>query len=239
MWYVKAYYGPASFPTTKNTPSDISSSLHLKGIGRAIALALALANSGTNLALLDLHPSDLEETQRLCSQAYPTIKVEIYTCDITSPTTVHKTFTTLNQLLGPVDILVNNAGIALPTSIFSDPEDSFTTFWPAVDVNFKGTMLCAFQVLKSMRDRKSGVVINLASRAATIDMAGGMGYSMSKAAVARATHGLQEEFEAVGLGEQVQWFCLHPGGFGGRWLLVSLPHSRFFHLPSLPTRLSY
>ena len=114
---------------------------------------------------------------------------------------------------GPVDILVNNAGIAVGKLAF---DETFEGFWKSIEVNFKGTMLCIFEVLRSMRDRKSGCIINMASRAATVDMAGGLSYNSSKAAVARATHSLQEEFEQAGLGEQLHTYCLHPGGVWGK-----------------------
>ena len=112
-----------------------------------------------------------------------------------------------------MDILVNNAGIAVGGLAF---DETFEGFWKAVEVNFKGTMACIFQVLRSMRVRKSGCIINMASRAATVDMAGGLSYNSSKAAVARATHSLQEEFEQAGLGEVLHTYCLHPGGVWGK-----------------------
>jgi NADP-dependent 3-hydroxy acid dehydrogenase YdfG len=162
---------------------------HSIGIGQAIAIALA--NSGTNIALLDLLVEELEETKLACEK-YDAVKVEVYKCDITNISTVRETFATISHTLGPVDILVNNAGLAVGKLAF---DESFEGFWKAIEVNFKGTMACIFEVLRSMKERKSGCIINMASRAATVDMAGGLSYNSSKAAVARATHSLQEEFE--------------------------------------------
>jgi len=181
-----------------------------RGIGRAIAIALA--NSGANLALLDLLVEELEETKLACEK-YAGVRAEVFKCDITNIETVRETFAAINQILGPVDILVNNAGIAVGKLSW---DETFEGFWKAIEVNFKGTMLCIFEVLRSMKDRKSGCIINMASRAATVDMAGGLSYNSSKAAVARATHSLQEEFEQAGLGEQLHTYCLHPGGVWGK-----------------------
>ncbi|KAJ9609564.1 hypothetical protein H2200_005891 [Cladophialophora chaetospira] len=180
-----------------------------RGIGRAIAIALA--NSGANLALLDLLAEELEETKVACEK-YPGIRAEVFKCDITNVETVRETFAAINQTLGDVDILVNNAGIAVGKLSW---DETFEGFWKAIEVNFKGTMLCIFEVLRGMKERKSGCIINMASRAATVDMAGGLSYNSSKAAVARATHSLQEEFEQAGLGEQLHTYCLHPGGVWG------------------------
>lgn len=63
-----------------------------------------------------------------------------------------------------------------------------------------------------MRKRKSGIIINIASRAATVDVPFCIGYNSSKAAVTRATSTLQAELEADGIGENVMLYALHPGG---------------------------
>jgi short-subunit dehydrogenase len=73
-------------------------------------------------------------------------------------------------------------------------------------------MATCWYVLPKFRQRKRGVIVNIASRAATVDFPFAVGYNSSKAAVARATATLQEEIELDGLGEGVQLFALHPGG---------------------------
>jgi NAD(P)-dependent dehydrogenase (short-subunit alcohol dehydrogenase family) len=55
------------------------------------------------------------------------------------------------------------------------------------------------------------VVVNIASRAATVDFPFAIGYNSSKAAVARATSTMQCEMELDGLSD-IQFFALHPGG---------------------------
>lgn len=125
---------------------------------------------------------------------------------------VRDTFASIFTSLGPVDILVNNAGVFYG-EMTSDGD--FDKFWRAVEINFKGTMFCMYQVLPKMRERKSGCIVNISSRAATVDYPGGMSYSASKAAVARATATLQEEFEAEGLGDYLHTYSLHPGGVWG------------------------
>lgn len=179
------------------------------GIGRAIALALA--NSGANLALLDLSLDRQQETKTAC-QDFDGVKVEAFQCDITNIQAVRDTFAAITKTLGPVDILVNNAGVAYGKLAF---QETFEQFWKAIEVNFKGSMACIYEVLPGMRERKSGCIISMASRAATVDMAGGLSYNSSKAAIARATSTLQEEFEVEGLGDKVHTYCLHPGAVWG------------------------
>ncbi|PNS18182.1 Diacetyl reductase [Sphaceloma murrayae] len=180
-----------------------------RGIGQAIALGLA--NSGAHVALLDLTLESLNETKSLC-QKYEGIKVEVFKCDVKDTQGVRETFASIFDVLGPVDILVNNAGVFYGENT---SDGDFDKFWRAVEINFKGTMLCIYQVLPKMRERKTGCIVNISSRAATVDYPGGISYSSSKAAVARATATLQEEFEAEGLGEQLHAYSLHPGGVWG------------------------
>ena len=160
----------------------------------------------------------MEETKQAC-QKFDGINIETFECDITDIQTVRDTFATITKNLGPVDVLVNNAGVAISGLAF---DDSFEKFWKAIEINFKGTMLCIYEVIKGMKERKSGCIINMASRAATVDMAGGLSYNSSKAAVARATHSLQEEFDQAGLGGQLHTYCLHPGGVWGKMVTGEL-----------------
>lgn len=178
------------------------------GIGRAISIALA--KSSANVALLDLSIEAQEDTKIACQQYG--VRVASFKCDITDIGSVRDCFIDIAKTLGPVDILVNNAGVADGKLA---AEEDFEGFWKAVEVNFKGTMLCIYEVLQIMRRRKSGCIINLASRAATVDMPRGLSYNSSKAAVVRSTATLQEEFEHEGLGQQIHTYCLHPGGVWG------------------------
>ena len=140
------------------------------------------------------------------------MRATAFPCDVTDVPAVRSTFQTVADTLGPVDILVNNAGVAHGKLASEEP---FEHFWRAIEINFKGTMACIYTVLPGMRARKSGCIVNIASRAATIDMPTGLSYNTSKAAVARAISTLQEEMELEGLGESVHTYALHPGGVWG------------------------
>ena len=176
-----------------------------RGIGRAIAIALA--KSGANLALLDVNLPGLRETASLCSSH--DIKAKIWECDLTAEGFVEHVFREIFSDLGHIDILVNNAGkfLARPQSMAS-----FGQYWSCFEANMKSTMICTFKVLPGMRHRGSGCIINIASRAATVDTPMGLGYNDAKAAVTRATSCLQLELDNDGLGEKIHCYALHPGG---------------------------
>lgn len=93
-------------------------------------------------------------------------------------------------------------------------------------------MLCSFQVLPTMRERKSGCIINIASRSATVDTPLGLGYNDAKAAVVRATSNMQLELDDDGLGEQIHTYALHPGG-----VMTAMGAGKFSSVPTqIPTQ---
>lgn len=63
-----------------------------------------------------------------------------------------------------------------------------------------------------MRSRKSGTIIRIASRAATVDLPFGIGYATGKTGLVCAIASLQAELEIDGLGDAVQTYAVHPGG---------------------------
>jgi len=73
-------------------------------------------------------------------------------------------------------------------------------------------MICLFELLPKMRERRSGCIINIASRAATVDVPFCVSYNAGKAALTRAVGSIQAELEMDGLGDNIQLYALHPGG---------------------------
>lgn len=73
-------------------------------------------------------------------------------------------------------------------------------------------MISILAVLPKMRERKKGVIINVASRAGSMDFPSGLAYCVSKSAVIRLTGCIQLALDAEGLGDDIQIYALHPGG---------------------------
>lgn len=65
--------------------------------------------------------------------------------------------------------------------------------------------------LPNMIERKSGCIINIASRAGTVTVPFASAYSASKAALIRATGCIQAELEVDNLGNDIHLYALHPG----------------------------
>jgi len=104
---------------------------------------------------------------------------------------------------GRVDILINNAGINRDAMAAKMTEEQ----WDEVlDVNLKGTFLCARAVLPGMRERGWGRVVNTSSIGALGNI-GQANYSASKAGVIGLTKTLALEYAKYG----VTVNCVAPG----------------------------
>ena len=99
---------------------------------------------------------------------------------------------------GPVDILVNNAAASVMTTF---QEISVKHFDLIMDVNVKGYFLFIRAVLPAMRERGSGVIINISSGAGKMvaESPRNLVYGISKAAEDRMTLGLSAELRDHGI----------------------------------------
>jgi NAD(P)-dependent dehydrogenase (short-subunit alcohol dehydrogenase family) len=127
-----------------------------RGLGRAIALALAEA--GSEVVCIGRTMSQLEDT---CSEAQSMghKAVPIF-CDVTSSRSVREMYSAAVAEFGKIDILVNNAGIAIEKPIIEVSDEE----WDVVlNTNLKGAFYCARAVGPQMIRRREGKIINIAS----------------------------------------------------------------------------
>ena len=159
-----------------------------RGIGRAIALAFAQA--GADIAVCDIVTEDgllmsvADEIQKMGRRS---IAIQ---ADTSKRSDVEKMVERVSKEFGTIDILVNNAGKAAPGPLLELPDE----IWDRVmNVNLKGTFLCAQTVGKRMAERKKGVILCIASQYA-FRAAAGMGvYCVSKAGVVMLVRVLARE----------------------------------------------
>jgi len=156
-----------------------------RGIGRICALALA--NSGANVVVVDIAKLDhvARELEKLGSQA-----LAVQT-DITEPTQIDCMVNDVMDKMGRVDILVNNAGVCFRESALEVSEKTWgTTF----DVNVKGLFFCSQRIAPNMISRKKGKIINIASMLGVTALPEHASYCASKAGVCLLTKVLAMEW---------------------------------------------
>lgn len=164
-----------------------------RGIGRAIAIALAQA--GADVALLARTAGELAETQGLIEAQGR--RAVVATVDIAAGAEVRRAADeVLAAFDGRVDILVNNAGTVGRSSIVSMPEEE----WDRVlDTNLKGTFLCTQAFVPSMIARGSGRIVNLASTFGMVGHPDRAAYAASKGGIVQLTRQFAAELAPQGI----------------------------------------
>jgi 3-oxoacyl-[acyl-carrier protein] reductase len=157
-----------------------------KGIGRAVALALAA--EGAQVGLLARTESDLQEVAAEIIAAGGSVATAV--ADVADRTAVNVAVAKIHQELGPIDILINNAGIgSFAKFLEMEPEK-----WEQiVQVNLFGTYYVTRAVLPDMIARQAGDIINISSTSGLRAAAGSSAYSASKFAVMGLTEALMQE----------------------------------------------
>jgi 3-oxoacyl-[acyl-carrier protein] reductase len=154
-----------------------------RGIGRAIALALAEA--GADIAVNYAARADAAETVAgLVRQSGR--RAVVVRADVSDSVQVAAMMAEINHALGPVDLLVNNAGVAITRGLDDLTEADFDR---TIAVNLKSVFLCTQAVIPHMRARKWGRIVNISSGAARGTGAIGVHYNASKAGMEGLTRG--------------------------------------------------
>lgn len=165
------------------------------GQGMGLAVARALAERGANVAINDVDPN---RATAACA-ALASTGVETLSCpaDITSKADVSAMAESVVEAFGGLHILINNAGILYPTAVADMPEDEWDR---VIEVNLKGTFLCAQAVLPAMKASGWGRIVNFSSTAGkSVSTVGGAHYTASKAGVLGFTRHLAKEVAADGI----------------------------------------
>jgi 3-oxoacyl-[acyl-carrier protein] reductase len=148
-----------------------------RGIGRAIALALARA--GCDVAVNYRERLDDAESVAREIEGYGRRCASIG-ADVSRNAHAKLLVAAVEQQLGPIDILVNNAGKILIQPIDQIREEDWNDL---IAVNLTSCFLMTQAVLPGMRARRWGRVINLSSVAAQAGSIVGVHYAAAKAGV--------------------------------------------------------
>lgn len=157
-----------------------------KGIGRA--LAIALAQEGVNIGLAARTAADLESVAAELKQYG--VKTAVAIMDVADIDAVNAAVSVLKAELGVIDILINNAGIGAFGSFMAlEPEK-----WEQIiRVNLLGAYYVTRAVLPEMIERKTGDIINVSSTAGKNGAAVTSAYSASKFGLIGMSESLMQE----------------------------------------------
>ena len=156
-----------------------------RGIGRAIALALA--RNGADAVVADINEDD---AGRVAEEVAETGRQSLALfADVTDQASVDAMVQAALERFGRIDILVNNAGIIAAPG-WEERERSNEEDWNMIyEVNVKGVARVTEAVAPHMKERSYGKIVNIASGAARQGGPGNPPYSASKAAVVSITQG--------------------------------------------------
>jgi NAD(P)-dependent dehydrogenase (short-subunit alcohol dehydrogenase family) len=158
-----------------------------RGLGRAIAIALAEAGADIVLGLRDVnsHGGLPAEIAALGRRVLP---VQM---DVTSLRQIEQAVADTVAHFGTLDILVNNAGIAPENLAENVREEDFDA---TIAVNLKGTFFASQAAAKVMIRQKRGCIINMSSQAGFAALPTESVYCMTKAGIVHLTKCLAVEW---------------------------------------------
>jgi len=158
-----------------------------RGLGRAIALALAEAGADVALGLRDA-ASDSGVIAEVAARGRRSLPLQMDMTDLRQiRSAIHQTA----QNFGRLDILVNNAGIA-PDNLAENVTEK--DFDHTLAINLKGTFFACQAAGKIMIRQKSGCIINMSSQAGFAALPTESVYCMTKAAISHLTKCLAVEW---------------------------------------------
>ena len=156
------------------------------GIG--LAISRKFAQQGAIVHIFELDTDRAEREADLINanggEAY------FHTVDVAKQRDVMKAIARITQEQ-KVDIFVNNAGIAHIGNAENTMEADFDKIF---NVNVKGVYNCLHAILPHFKEKGGGVILNMASVAATVGISDRFAYSMSKGAIFSMTLSVAKDY---------------------------------------------
>lgn len=164
-----------------------------KGIGKAIALALAADGAAVIVnynGSKDRAEQTVEGIKALGADAMA------YQCNVADTKAVDDMIKEIIRIYGRLDILVNNAGITRDNLIMKMTEEDFDA---VINANLKGCFNTIKAVSRQMLKQRSGRIINITSVSGILGNAGQANYAASKAGIIGLTKTMARELASRGI----------------------------------------
>jgi len=159
-----------------------------KGIG--FETALAFARAGHKVHATMRNPAQSPELAEIAAREK--LPILVSTMDVDSDDSVSQGIAAILKDHGPIDVLVNNAGIERAGSVEELP---LAEFRAAMETNYFGALRCIQALVPSMRQRRSGCIINVTSVAGRLASPPLAPYTASKWALEALSEALAGEMK--------------------------------------------
>lgn len=173
------------------------------GIGAA--LAVALADRGSHLGLVDCDTRGLKEVAETIRARHPALDVRTYEADLAVTESLAELADRILADFEVVTLLVNNAGVALAGHFAQIGLEDFD--W-VMRTNLQATVHLSYRLLPALRASPGSHLVNMSSLYGLVGPPGQSAYSASKFAIRGFTEVLRHELPAIGVGVT----AVHPGG---------------------------
>jgi|SRR5271166_5568046 len=170
-----------------------------RGLGRALANAVLAA--GHRLVATARSPKQLEGLVERYGES-----VRAVALDVTDPAAAAAAVQVAIDTFGGLDVLVNNAGYG---DIGSVEDTSLDDFRKQIETNLFGTIIVTKTAIPTMRERRSGHIMQFSSVGGRVGATGRAPYSAAKWAVEGFSEVLAKEMAPLG----VKVTVIEPGGF--------------------------
>ena len=170
------------------------------GIG--YATSEVLARNGNKVYATMRNPQGSPELQQLAEAEK--LPITLLPMDVLDDQSVQEAIGAVIAKEGQIDVLINNAGVGSWGSVEQLEMDFFKR---DMETNYFGTIRCIKAVLPSMRERKSGSIINVSSVAGKVYSNFHSAYCASKAAVEAFSEALAQEVKPF----NIQIALVQPG----------------------------
>lgn len=172
------------------------------GLGKQ--LSLSLAKNGCDLFLTARNQKQLKLLKDIILSAYPNIKVEFQSGDLSNIQDIENIILTAKKLYPNIDILINCAGI-FPVKLLT--KTSLEDFESCFNVNIRAPFIFTQEFSKKMVKNKWGRIVNIGSSSSYAGFAETSIYCSSKHALLGFSRAINEELKSCG----VRTFCISPG----------------------------
>lgn len=169
------------------------------GFGRS--LTEAVLNKGDRVVATARKPEQLDDLVKQYPDTIKTVRL-----DVTNLQDVQTALKSALNAYARIDILVNNAGYGTIGAIEEVSDDDIKRQF---DTNFFGALNMTRAVLPTMREQRSGHILNISSVAGVVSFVGGGIYCATKFALEAVSEALAQEVKPLG----IKVTLIEPGSF--------------------------